>query len=633
MHDKDINFSGYKTYESKLPIQTSFIHEMECIKSGDWKTDVDQARSIKELFGKDEYDKHRKGNVYCFTPGVNNSKYGKADPLPEDLTGLLTLDIDDLSQDQKRNKEILKSVPWVIAVGHSIGGVGLFAIIKCDKTRLDDSHTSAVRILADKGVKVAKGQANPNRLRYTSYDPDLYYSESPADAPDVPIIEMPKVVEKPLKPAQNNDREDIFKSILKIKSPESWQPGERHHHLTSVIGWCNHIGMSEDFCLEMAEKHCRPMMVDGKDYDIEIRVKDWYKRYQDQFATKEWNERNPHPIVDLDQFEVNAEMNIPDTPAIIKFHSQKVATKKDLTSITAETKGGKTSLVGVLLAGAISHNGFLMDGFPGIEVLENRDGKAVLHFDSEQTKYDQQGMLKVILKRAQFTKTPPYYRGYNMRTIDLNQYRDFTYDACLKANERFGGIHLIVIDGAADYVSSINDEPETTAIIKFFTKLADDFDCPVILVIHLNEKAGMNGDSTPRGHLGKQALRKGYAQINITKKGDVSFAQVLRARKAGEGNPIAYKYDPDKKYHVSVDPEDIQDEKTKMKYDAKKIKFRSIAEKILIPPKTLKHKDLVKAWMKAKGVEVAQSKRDITEMVYMDIIKADEIDNYRLLVS
>src|SRR4030095_3099032 len=151
---KDIIFSAYKNAKSKEPIPTSFLQEMESIKNGDYQKEVLQAQSIKELFGKNEYDEHRLNNAWCFTAGVNNRTNGKEDPTPEDLTGLLTLDIDDESQDLERNKEILKGYPWVLAVGKSIGGKGLFSIIKCDKDHMNDSHESAVSILTELGVKV-----------------------------------------------------------------------------------------------------------------------------------------------------------------------------------------------------------------------------------------------------------------------------------------------------------------------------------------------------------------------------------------------------------------------------------------------------------------------------------------------
>src|SRR5450432_1763745 len=426
MMSKDIEFSAYQTSESKHPIKTSFLQEMESIKNGDYETQVMKARQLRAFETEAAYKKYRTENVFCFTAGVNSTKPGKGNPSPEEYTGLLTLDIDDKSQDHKQNKEILKKFPWVMCAGHSIGGIGLFAIIKCDRKRLKESHDSAVHILSAEGVKVAGAQENVNRLRYASWDPDIYYVEDPAFAPVVPITISKSQPATLISPANTlvlvegvNDKPHIFESIVRIKSAgvKLWPAGERHGYLVKIITWCNALGMSEEFVLEMAEKHCRPMMENGNNYDIESKVSDLYRRYKNEHGTKEWKDAGntmvpaeqvlpAFTLADLEKYRVTKEKVIPRTQAMITIGNARVAAAGNITSVTAEGKMGKTAFSSVLLAGAISKTGDI-EGFPDVNVIPNPDGKAVMHFDTEQSEEDQQHNINTVLKRGGNTETPP----------------------------------------------------------------------------------------------------------------------------------------------------------------------------------------------------------------------------------
>ena len=44
--------------------------------------------------------------------------------------------------------------------------------------------------------------------------------------------------------------------------------------------------------------------------------------------------------------------------------------------------------------------------------------------------------------------------------LSLNEYRDFTSNVCELSCKEHNGIHLIVLDGGADYIKSVNDEAE-----------------------------------------------------------------------------------------------------------------------------------------------------------------------------
>jgi hypothetical protein len=441
-------------------------------------------------------------------------------------------------------------------------------------------------------------------------------------------------------PVTNNNRGDIFDTIVKIKAAGQtfWEAGSRHDFITKVGGWCNRIGMTKEFAMEMAEKVLPPIFANGDKYDCAIEMRKIYGSYPDQFNTWTWDEKNPphdplaiNTLAEFEKYRVTKEKHIPDTPAMISIGNARVAAAGNITPITAEAKAGKTAATSVFIAGAISKTG-VIDGFPDVSIVSNPQGKAVIHFDTEQSEADQQYNLKTVLKRAAINETPDYFLSYNIRTLALHQYQEFTKTVCSLANERFNGIHLIVVDGGADFISSVNDEAEANAIILFFNQLAVDYACPVILIVHLNENAGKNGDTMPRGHLGRQAVRKGYAQLNITKDGDVSVMQALRCRKAGSADTplVCFKYNQEKGYQTPVDTVELKEEKEDRKKDIKFSKWKSMAEKAFPPTGSLSYVDAVNKLAKVSGTEYENGRKILKNLIAQEIVWRGDDENYRL---
>jgi hypothetical protein len=335
-------------------------------------------------------------------------------------------------------------------------------------------------------------------------------------------------------------------------------------------------------------------------------------------------------LTQFEQYRVTKEKDVPPTTPIALIGSAPILAPGNITPVTAEGKAGKTATTSVFLAGSISKIGNA-DVFTDMVIEPNREGKAVIHFDTEQSEADQQYNLNKILERAELKKTPEYYLSYNIRTIPLKHYQDFTNKICKAANDAFGGIYLIVVDGAADYITSVNDEAEANAIISYFISLAVQYNCPVLLVIHLNENAGRNGDTMPRGHIGRQAIRKGYCQLNITKDGDISTLQVLRARKAGNDTPlICFRYDKERGYHVSVDPDEVKLNKQTEKDDTKRKYFEDLAKKVFAPPTALRQTDAVSEIMKTTNKRQSTGKTYLNDLVGWGIVDKGIDGLYRL---
>lgn len=347
-------------------------------------------------------------------------------------------------------------------------------------------------------------------------------------------------------------------------------------------------------------------------------------------APEEQEKQTACILADFEKFRVTKEKEVPPTTPIAFAGAAPILAPGNITPVTAEGKAGKTAATSVFIAGSISQIGNA-ELFNDLTIEPNTEGRAVIHLDTEQSESDQQYNLNKVLERAGMKKTPEHYLSYNIRTLPLKEYQAFTNGVCQAAHDQFNGIYLIVVDGAADYITSVNDEAEANAIISFFISLSVQYNCPVLLVIHLNENAGKNSDTMPRGHIGRQAIRKGYCQLNITKDGDISSLQVLRARKAGSDTPlICFKYDKEKGYHVSVDADSITQAKQTEKEQAKRKNAQRIAEKLFAPPKALRYTDAISQIMADTSKSKPTAKRLLEDMEGWQIINKAEDGFYRL---
>ncbi len=330
-------------------------------------------------------------------------------------------------------------------------------------------------------------------------------------------------------------------------------------------------------------------------------------------------------LADYDQYRVTKEKDIPQPKPTITIAGAAVASPGNITGISAAAKAGKTALAGVILAGAISKTGEV-DGFNDLAVIPNTEGKAVIHFDTEQSEADQQYFINTILLRAKIENTPDYYRSYNIRQLNLENYQVVTDSICELANEKFNGIHLIVIDGGADYIASVNDEEGANKIIRYFIHLSIEYNCPVIVLIHLNP-----GSDKERGHFGSQFQRKCYGLITVIKDGDISTAQPKIMRKAGNGEiPLLhFTYNKEKGYHVQVDAPDKADNKAVQERE----RLRKIAETVFAPPASFSHKQAIEKIMNHTSRKISTAKMMLENMTGFGFVDHGSDKNYRLNVS
>ena len=250
-------------------------------------------------------------------------------------------------------------------------------------------------------------------------------------------------------------------------------------------------------------------------------------------------------LEDFEQWRITDKTNIPIQEPLILINGEIITTSDALTVISGASKSGKTALESVLIAGSIATSDY--DGIEGIDILRNTNRKAVIHFDTEQSRWNHQQKHKTILHRANFISCPDFFLSYNIRKLDIGKYSTITKNICNAAQNQFNGIHSIWIDGGADYISDVNDAMQSNALVKFFDDLGSDYSCPVIVILHTNP-----GGEKERGHFGSQCQRKAEAILTVKNENDISYIDAKFLRHAGKGDvpQLQFVFDKSKGYHV-----------------------------------------------------------------------------------
>lgn len=159
--------SLFKLHTDKQSTQNLAINDyIEAIRSGTWQDDVLNVRAGK-------LDKSK-------VPAVTISgvfKERKASQLIEH-SGFICIDVDAKDQICKIDIDQIKADPYVYAVHLSVRGFGYAVLIKIEPERHLDAFLGLEQyFFVNYSIVVDKSCKDTSRLRYVSYDPDIYVNQ------------------------------------------------------------------------------------------------------------------------------------------------------------------------------------------------------------------------------------------------------------------------------------------------------------------------------------------------------------------------------------------------------------------------------------------------------------------------
>ncbi len=227
--------------------------------------------------------------------------------------------------------------------------------------------------------------------------------------------------------------------------------------------------------------------------------------------------------------EVDLDAPPKPTEGLISINGVVLGSKSDLLCVTGGEGTGKSNFIGALIAGAISSGNESIDT---LGVTIKRGSSAVVLYDTEQSRSQLHKNSLTILSRAKLPTKPESFKPYSIMELPRKVRLQHIIDNMDYLHHKFGGIHLVVVDGVADLIRSANDEGESIAVVEELYRLAALYNTCTICVLHY-VPSGLK----LRGHLGSELQRKAAAIVSVERDDDPKVS-IVKAVKVRDGSPL-----------------------------------------------------------------------------------------------
>jgi hypothetical protein len=564
-------------------------------------------------------------------------------------SGVLCVDID-----AKGNEAVLKDAqtrsrieddPYTLAAFTSPSGTGLKVLVRIPTSC---SHLAAFEAARDHfktqfDLQVDDACSDISRICFTSYDPDLI---ARPDAPELPVQPAGGAVVQNLhSKAQGlsilddfNSRGDPLPILIKHGwsvcaeksdgSLELTRPGKDN----GVSATWNHKGRRT---LCVFSSNADPFKVSPSTYSAsaiyaELECSGDFKRAAAELRALGFGPASALPVLtplpasatDLRsrlqscRFDAAKQPSKPSPRFFI--NGKGVCTAGNITTIAAQAKAGKSALIGAAIAAAIcAENQTQGCDTLGLTATPPK-GRRLLHFDTEQSPYDADRLVRRSLQRANAQAGVDFLDSYSVAGFSP---RDLS-ESLRMLMSQFGsvdGIYAVILDGVADLVSDVNDAVECNAFIAELHALAIKHDCPIICILHENPA---QDSGKMRGHLGSQLERK--AESNLRLKRVESITTVLGDKMRGapilEKDGPAFVWSAIEEMHVSTSTA------AQTANAAKSAKYADLAEDVwsqMGNPTTARRCDVIREIMAARGIKSSAAEDRFDGMRALQVLIKD----------
>lgn len=166
-----IMMSHYESMFSKVKKDVDINNYIGFIEHGANQDLVLKARTLKQKGDADGYKK-LKNTSQCVTGSAVLNDGDKGEKNIKSLNGLIVIDIDGQLNDELRNDK------YTYIYHKSFGGDGLCIFVKINPDKFEDSFNGLAQYyFQNYNVTIDQACKNKNRLRYLSYDPDIYVND------------------------------------------------------------------------------------------------------------------------------------------------------------------------------------------------------------------------------------------------------------------------------------------------------------------------------------------------------------------------------------------------------------------------------------------------------------------------
>lgn len=229
---------------------------------------------------------------------------------------------------------------------------------------------------------------------------------------------------------------------------------------------------------------------------------------------------------------IRSDDNIQPPVVLVSYGSENLLTAANSSFVSGAAKSGKSTFVETLLAGAIGSPAETY-GFN----IRRLSGNVVL-IDTERSRYDFLKSVRRIIARAGYDpdSQPDNFHAIHTRRMFAVQRVELLEQVCEELKPE-----LVVVDGWADFVSSINDEKENVALAQRLMDWEDRYQTHFLGVVHTTRTTQ---SEQARGWLGTCLINKGECNFYIKKQDGIHTVTVKDQRNAAEINDtIGFRYE------------------------------------------------------------------------------------------
>ncbi|MDB4692691.1 hypothetical protein OAF21_03680 [Akkermansiaceae bacterium] len=252
-------------------------------------------------------------------------------------------------------------------------------------------------------------------------------------------------------------------------------------------------------------------------------------------------------ILEERKFDFSVPRERPEPSLMIGDHT--LATNGNIMNIQAGVKAGKSAAIDAIMAAQFCGDNLQIDAF-GFKAM-NEYGHAVIHIDTEQSRFDADALVRRSLRRSEADIAPPaWFNSYALADVDIAVRRASLPILLEKAQKQHGGIFSVLIDGIGDFLADPNDPTLSFGLIDELHQLAIEYDCVFMTVLHENPNSEFG---KTRGHLGSQLSRKAETNLRLKKSKDgvtTIFTTTSRHCHIPENLGFCFKWSDDEQMHV-----------------------------------------------------------------------------------
>ena len=311
--------------------------------------------------------------------------------------------------------------------------------------------------------------------------------------------------------------------------------------------------------------------------------------------------------------------NPPQKPEpLITINDVTIGAPGNLVCITGSEGSGKTNYLGGIISGALRKPGDTVDSL-GTWVQSNPQGKSIILYDTEQSEHQLHKNLTYILNRANYKRPPSWFRPFCLVGISRKERMQYILESMDKFYYEYGGIHMVVIDGIADLLGSVNDEEASVHLIEELYRMAAIYKSCVVCILHTTP-SGMK----LRGHLGSEMQRKAAGILSV-EKDENSANSFVKALKVRDGSPldvplVQFGWDKTQGKHV------FQGHKSKEETNKRRISdLQAMAEDIFSKRASMTYTELMHAIMGYLSVKERMARNHIKSLNDHEIIEKSHI--------